>query len=257
MLAGAINDVDGVQSVRLIQMLGFCQGDDNLEHNKRLANVFFKELQQIERDGYHYIESLDKYFIFEIIYVMDLKAQWLVCESGGASYCVRFSCNHCCCRPEKRHIPSYKKCSSCVQNHSLEDDKICRHSEEWTEQMIDTIGDWEIEFPQRTFWQMEMPKSSDNAQKWKTFATTILGVPLPQARTEAMAKQAVKEWCDLYAIIESDASMLETKNNTWLVIVENFRVRRVDTTALGAVGKLVMDGTSYDTILQTGHPGSD
>jgi hypothetical protein len=88
MLDGTEDDVDGVQSVRLIQMLGFCQGDDNLEHNKRLANVFFKELQQIEKDGYHYITSLNKYFVLEIIYVMDMKAQWLVCESGGASYCV-------------------------------------------------------------------------------------------------------------------------------------------------------------------------
>jgi hypothetical protein len=71
---GSDNDVEGVQSVRLIQMLGFCPGDDNLEHNKRLANVFFKELQQIEQDSFYYIESLDKYFVFEIIYVMDLKA---------------------------------------------------------------------------------------------------------------------------------------------------------------------------------------
>ena len=92
---GDDDDVESVQSVRLIQMLGFCQGDDNLEHNKRLANVFFKELQQIEKDGYYYMAEIDKYFRFEIIYVMDLKAQWLVCESGGASYCVRFFCNHC------------------------------------------------------------------------------------------------------------------------------------------------------------------
>jgi len=51
MFDGTEEDVDGVQSVRLIQMLGFCQGDDNLEHNKRLADVFFKGLQQMERDG--------------------------------------------------------------------------------------------------------------------------------------------------------------------------------------------------------------
>ena len=42
MLDGEEDDVNGVQSVRLIQMLGFCQGDDNLAHNKRLADVFFK-----------------------------------------------------------------------------------------------------------------------------------------------------------------------------------------------------------------------
>ena len=75
MLAGDEDDVAGVQSVRLIQMLGFCQGDDNLVHNKRLAEVFFKELHTMEKDGYYFVPQLDKYFIFEIIYVMDSKAQ--------------------------------------------------------------------------------------------------------------------------------------------------------------------------------------
>jgi hypothetical protein len=104
MLDGHEDDVEGVQSVRLIQMLGFCQGDDNLEHNKRLADVFFKELQQMEKDGHYYIAEIDKYFIFEIIYVMDLKAQWIVCNSGGASYCVRFFCNRNILNVKKRKM---------------------------------------------------------------------------------------------------------------------------------------------------------
>ena len=77
MLDGDEDDVAGVQSVRLIQMLDFCQGDDNLVHNKRLAEVFFKELHAMEKGGYYFIPQLNKYFIFEIIYVMDLKSQWL------------------------------------------------------------------------------------------------------------------------------------------------------------------------------------
>jgi hypothetical protein len=48
MLDGSDEDVDGVQSVRLIQMLGFFNGVYNLDHIKRLADVFFKELQQME-----------------------------------------------------------------------------------------------------------------------------------------------------------------------------------------------------------------
>ena len=75
MLDGNEDDVEGVQSVRLIQMLGFCQGDDNLAHNKRLADVFFKELHKVEEDGHYYISELDNYFLFEVIYVMALKAQ--------------------------------------------------------------------------------------------------------------------------------------------------------------------------------------
>ncbi len=53
MFDGEEDDVNGMQSVRLIQMLGFCQGDDNLAHNKRLADVFFKELQKIEQVPAH------------------------------------------------------------------------------------------------------------------------------------------------------------------------------------------------------------
>jgi hypothetical protein len=32
-------------------MLGFCQGDDNLEHNKRLANVFLKNYSRWKKTG--------------------------------------------------------------------------------------------------------------------------------------------------------------------------------------------------------------
>jgi hypothetical protein len=229
-------------------MLGFCQGDDNLEHNKRLADVFFKELQQMENDGRYYIAEIDKYFIFEIIYVMDLKAQWIVCNSGGASYCVRFFCNHCCFRPETRHFPSYRSCPQCVSRFGPEEGKICRHSEEWTEEMIDTISDWEIEHSERTYWSLNIPNSSDNAQTWKTFVTMILGKPPTDARTDAMAKQTVKEWCAEYNMLESDSSMLEERLYTWQVVVENLRVRRIDTSALGMVGKAVPGGTSYDSV---------
>ena len=85
-----VDDVEGQQSVKLIQMLGFCQGKDDLEHNHRLADKFFKELQQIENVGSYFVESINKHFVFEIIYVMDLKAQWCICGNGGASYNVRY-----------------------------------------------------------------------------------------------------------------------------------------------------------------------
>ena len=103
-------DVDGVQSVRMIQMLGFCQGKDDLVHNKQLADEFFSELHDIEgkNKGYFYMANLDRYFAFTIIYIMDMKAIWTVCGSGGGSYHVRFFCNHCPCRPPIRHCPSYQ-----------------------------------------------------------------------------------------------------------------------------------------------------
>ena len=42
--------------------------------------------------------------------------------------------------------------------------------------------------------------------------------------------------------------MLEERLYTWQIIVENLRVRRVDTMSLGDVGKRVLDGTPYDLI---------
>jgi hypothetical protein len=63
-----------------------------------------------------------------------------------------------------------------------------------------------------------------------------------------MAKQTVKEWCAEYNMLESDSSMLEERLFTWIVIVENFRVRRIDTSVLAMVGKAVPGGTSYDSV---------
>ena len=61
--------------------------------------------------------------------------------------------------------------------------------------MIDEISDWEIAYPQRTFWYLNVPTSSDRADVWKTFVTETLGLPIAQARTDSLAKHAVKKWC--------------------------------------------------------------
>jgi hypothetical protein len=95
----------------------------------------------------------------------------------------------------------------CVANYDPDDNKICRRSEEWTEHMIDTIADWEINAPMRTFWFLRIPNSSDNAQTWKNFVTYTLGLPQVEARTDAIAKQSVKNWCLEYDMLESDSSM--------------------------------------------------
>jgi hypothetical protein len=136
-----------------------------------------------------------------------------------------------------------------VARHPAASGKVCRHSEEWTEKKIDDIGDWEIAFPQRTFWFLDIPNSSHRADVWKSFVINILGRPLAEARTDAIAKQTVKEWCAQYDMLESDASMREDWLFTWDPIVENFRVRLVDTTALGTVGVRVSNGTNYDEVL--------
>ena len=115
--------------------------------------------------------------------------------------------------------------------------------------MIDDIGDLLVMSPLRTFWYLNFPNSSDKADVWKSFVIDILEKPIGDARTDAKAKQTVKEWCAEYNMHESDSSMLEERLYTWLVVIENFRVRRVDTVALGVVGVRVRDGTPYEELL--------
>ena len=48
-------------------------------------------------------------------------------------------------------------------------EKVCHRSEEWAEKMIDTISDSEIEDPQRTYWFLRIPNSTDNAQTFRHY----------------------------------------------------------------------------------------
>ena len=170
------DDVDGVQSVRLIQMLGFCQGRDDLVHNKQLAEVFFSELHDIEEknNGYFYLASLDKYFAFTIIYVMDMKAMWTVCGSGGGAFHVRFFCNHCPCRPPIRHSPAYQLCVDCARRADLPAGKVCRHQPEWTEKFIDELVNECVRKPTRLLWNFCAPKSDAPTSVWRDFVVSVL-----------------------------------------------------------------------------------
>jgi len=185
-------DVDGVQSVRLVQMLGFCQGKDDLVHNKQLADEFFSELHDIEskNNGYYYMEILDRYFAFTIIYVMDMKAMWTVCGSGGGSFHVRFFCNHCPCRPPIRHAPAYQMCVDCARRADLPPDKVCRHQPEWTEKYMDDLVNECVTKPKRMLWDFTSPKSDATTVEWRTFVTNTLqkgdGRPMDKARAQKL-----------------------------------------------------------------------
>ena len=77
--------------------------------------------------------------------------------------------------------------------------------------MNDDIGDWEISYPQRTFWFLQVPTSTDRAEVWKSFVTNVLGLKPVLARTDSTAKQTVKEWCLEFEMLESDLSMTEER----------------------------------------------
>jgi hypothetical protein len=93
-----------------------------------------------------------------------------------------------------------------------------------------------------------MPKSADHVDKWKSFVVDVLGLPAAEARTGDMAKKAVKNWSLEYALLESDSSMKEERLFTWQVIIENLRVRRVDTSTIIGHGKPVGNGTTYELV---------
>jgi hypothetical protein len=174
-------------------MLGFCQGKDDLEHNKQLADKFFSELQAIEASGSYYVASINRHFRFEIIYVMDMKAQWCVCDNGGASYIVRFFCNHCPCRPESRHFESYLKCGDCVRRAIDRAGKICRHHEEWTEDMIKLKNQMIIDQPWKAHWAFVFPKSSSKAEEWKLFAKQVLNLSVGPNPSGEKCKDEVRK----------------------------------------------------------------
>jgi hypothetical protein len=140
-------------------MFGFCQGEDDLEHNQRLSDKFFKELQAIGSTGHYFVESINRYFKFEIIYVMDMKAQWLVCGNGGSSYNVYYFCNHCPCRPTTRHFPAHVRCVYCERYHPIAEGKFCRHQPEWTEEDITRLSQVCFDSPHRLGWSVTAPRS--------------------------------------------------------------------------------------------------
>ncbi len=210
----------------MIQMLGFCQGKDDLVHNKALASDFFSELHDIEmkNNGYFYLATLDLYFAFTIIYVMDMKAMWTVCGSGGGAFHVRFFCNHCPCRPAIRHCPSYQICADCIRRADLAPDKVCRHQPEWTEQIIDELVQECVQRPSRMLWDFKTPKSDATTQVWREFVTQVLRKDDGRAIDKTRAQNLTQEWmleCDMF---EVDSSMTTENCYKWKVMLENLRV---------------------------------
>ncbi len=247
-------DVDGIQSVRMIQMLGFCQGKDDLVHNKALATEFFSELHDIEgkNNGYYYMESIDRYFAFTIIYIMDMKAIWTVCGSGGGSYHVRFFCNHCPCRPASA---SYQICADCSRRADLAPGKVCRHQPEWTEQLIDELVQECVQKPSRMLWSHKPPQSDASTQVWRDYVKQVLRKDDGRTMDKTRAQKLAQEWMLEYDMLEVDSSMTTTTSYKWKVMFENLRVRGIDTSSLrdldnGTPGIPVVGGERYEDILQ-------
>ena len=176
--------------------------------------------------------SLDKYFAFTIIYVMDMKAMWTVCGSGGGAFHVRFFCNHCPCRPPIRHSPAYQLCVDCARRADLPAGKVCRHQPEWTEKFIDELVNECVRKPTRLLWNFCAPKSDAPTSEWRDFVVSVLKTNDGRTIDKTRAQKLAQEWMLEYDMMETDSSMTTPLFNNWKVMLENLRVRGIDTTSL-------------------------
>jgi hypothetical protein len=81
-------------------------------------------------------------------------------------------------------------------------------------------------------WSFIVPKSDANTSVWRDFVTNIIkkddGKPMDKGR----AQKLTQEWMLEYDMLETDTSMLTGTCYNWKVILENLRVRGIDTTTL-------------------------
>jgi hypothetical protein len=62
-------------------------------------------------------------------------------------------------------------------------------------------------------------------------------------------KDEVRKWQLKHYVNESDSALLHEDKNTWPVIVENLRVRKIDTSLLHPHGVHVPNGVGYDDVV--------
>jgi hypothetical protein len=120
-------------------------------------------------------------------------------------------------------------CATCTD---LAPEKVCCHQPDWTERYIDELVAECVRKPTRMRWIFTCPKSDANTAEWREFVTNIImkgdGRPMDKTR----AQKLTQEWMLEYDMMETDSSMLTGSCYNWKVILENLRVRGIDTTSL-------------------------
>jgi hypothetical protein len=117
--------------------------------------------------------------------------------------------------------------------------KICRHQTEITENDISVLRAKCFAEPWRLLWNIQQPKSDAPVAEWRKFATENLCLDVSLPQTLDKCKTAIKNWLAKYDMEESDVSMTEERLYAWNIIIENLRVRRIDTSILTAHGVVV------------------
>ena len=86
--------------------------------------------------------------------------------------------------------------------------------------------------PSRMLWDFKTPKSDATTQVWREFVTQVLRKDDGRAIDKSRAQKLTQEWMLEYDMFEVDSSMSTENCYKWKVMLENLRVRGIDTSSL-------------------------
>jgi hypothetical protein len=104
-------------------------------------------------------------------------------------------------------------------------------------------------------WNLQAPKSDASTQVWRDFVVKVLrkddGRPMDKTRAQKLSQ----EWMLEYNMLEVDSSMTTETCYKWKVMLENLRVRGIDTSSLidldtGTPGYRILGGELYEDVCQ-------
>ena len=111
---------NGVKSVKLVYLLGWLNGEDTIENNFSLRQLFFQDVQYWNRLGVFFnIRGYNSFFKIRCVICIDMKArQTITCVGGSSHFCTYF-CKFCWCRNDSRNFPSFVRCMKKIQHTKI------------------------------------------------------------------------------------------------------------------------------------------
>ncbi len=86
-----------------------------------------------------------------------------------------------------------------------------------------------VDNPKKANWAFIFPKANNRADEWQKFAVDVLSLPLGPNTSGEKCKDEIRKWQLKYHVNESESAMLHEEKNTWGVVIENLRVRKINT----------------------------
>ena len=104
-------------------------------------------------------------------------------------------------------------------------------------------------------WNLKTPKSDATTQVWRDFVIQVFRKDDGRTMDKTRAQKLSQEWMLEYDMLEVDSSMTTPTCYNWKVMLENLRVRGIDTSSLtdlenGIAGYTIQGGEAYDDVRQ-------